>query len=134
MVELDVVEDVAVDDEQVAPAVVIEIEEARAECAVENAGLADAGGDGVVGEGAVAIVAVEAVELEIKMADEKVGQAVVGDVGGVGAHAGFGAAVFAEASAGSEAGVAKGAVAIVEVEEVALRVVGDEDVGPAVIV
>ena len=134
MIGGDVVEDVAVDDEQVAPAVVVEIEKARAESTVQEIRLADAGRDRVVGERAVAIVAIEAIEFVIEMADEEIGQAVVGDVGGVGAHAGFGAAFFAEACAGGVTGVFEGAVAFIDVEKIALRVVGDEDVGPAVVV
>ncbi len=134
MIRGDVVEDVAVDDEQIAPAVVIEIEKSRAEGAIQKIGLADAGCDRVVGERAIAIIAIEAVEFVIEMADEKVRQAVVGDVRRVGAHACFGAAFFAEAGAGCVRHVLERPVALIDVKKVSLRVVGDKYVRPAVIV
>ena len=134
MVAGDVVEDVAVNDEKIPPAVIVEIEEAGAEAAVEDVGLAEAGSDGAVDESAVAVVGVEAIQFEIEMADIKIHAAVVAEIGGIGAHAGFGATIFAEAGTGGVADVAERAVAIIEVEEISLGVVGDEDVGPAVVI
>ena len=134
MVAGDVVEDVAVYDEEIAPAVVVEIEEAGAETAVENVGLAEAGSDGAVSERAVAVVGVEAIEFEIEMADVEIHAAVVAEIGGVGAHAGFGAAIFAEAGARGVADVSECAVAVIEIEKISLRIVGDENVWPAVVI
>src|ERR1700719_3629807 len=72
MIDRDVVEDVAVDDEQVAPAIIVEIEKSRAESAAQEIRLANAGRDCVVRESAVAIIAIHAIEFVIKMADEKI--------------------------------------------------------------
>ena len=132
MVELDVVQDVAVDDEQVAPAVIVKVEKARAERAIQNIGLTDARRNRVIGESAVAIIAIHAVQFEIQVAHEEIEQAIVHHVGGIGAHARFGAAVFAEARAGFVGRVAKRAVAVVEIQKIPLRVVGDENVRPSV--
>ena len=52
----------------------------------------------------------------------------------VDAHPGAGPAFLAERDAGLEAQLGEGAVAVVAIELVRLRVVGDEDVGPAVLV
>src|SRR2546430_8309616 len=56
------------------------------------------------------------------------------DVGGVDAHAGFVAAVFAGGDAGDEGDVLESAVVIVEEKKIGPGVVGDGDVGPAVVV
>jgi len=67
----DVVEDVAVDGQEIVPAVVIEIEEASAKAPVQKVGFAEASGDGGVGESAAADCETEAIACEIDMADEK---------------------------------------------------------------
>ena len=52
----------------------------------------------------------------------------------VDAHPGAGPALLAERHAGLETQLGEGAVAVVAIELVRLRVVGDEDVGPAVLI
>ena len=55
-------------------------------------------------------------------------------VGSVSAHAGAGNAIFAEADTGSHAAFFERAVLFIHVKFVGLRVVGDDDVRPAVVV
>src|SRR5262249_56551587 len=53
-------------------------------------------------------------------------------VGGIGAHAGAGHSVLAEADARSDSTLFKGSILLVDVEFVGLRVVRDQNVGPAI--
>ncbi len=55
-------------------------------------------------------------------------------VGGVDTHAGAGHAVFTEGDAGGDSLLLEGAVLLVQVELVGLGVVGEENVGPAIVV
>src|SRR6266568_1798149 len=91
--ERNVVEHMSVGDEQVAPAVVIVIEEAHAKSTHLVAVSPELPGEGRVRETAIAIVAVQAVVLAVKMRDDEIEPAVIVIVGGVSAHAGFGFAI-----------------------------------------
>src|SRR2546423_358377 len=55
-------------------------------------------------------------------------------VGGVGAHAGAGNTILAEADPGGHAALFEAAVLFIQVELVGLSVIGDDNVGPAVFV
>src|SRR5690242_17485846 len=68
------------------------------------------------------------------MGDVDVLQAAAIEVGGVNAHAGFIAAVFAGGDAGDEGDILKGAVVLVEEKKIRPGVVGDGDIGPAIVV
>jgi hypothetical protein len=58
MVDRDVIENVSVDNKQIAPAVIVKIEKARSECAIAEIRLSYPLRDRVVGKGSIAIVAV----------------------------------------------------------------------------
>src|SRR5258708_4006032 len=87
--------DVAVGDENILPAVVVEVEELQAEAEKRNADGAEVGGAGKVGERAVVVVVKKIVGVvgEIGLCD--VGPAVIVVVGGIDAHAGLFAAIAA---------------------------------------
>ena len=126
--------DVAVDHEQVEPAVVVVVEEAVAPADKGDGGLRDAGLVADVGETVVAVVVVEHLVVVAEVGDEKADLAVVLIVAGSDAHGGDLAAVFIQREAGDVALVVEGAVALVDVEEVGLGVVADQQVGFAVAV
>ena len=124
--------DVAVDDEQILQAVEIDVEEEAAEAQRLPRGAADVRPRRRVLELPVADRPVEPQHLAREVGDDHRGRAGVVHVGGVDAHAGAGAAFLAERQAGLEAQLDERAVAVVAIELVGLRVVGDEDVGPGV--
>src|SRR5712671_2556413 len=53
-------------------------------------------------------------------------------VGGIGAHAGAGYAIFAEGDTRGNSPLFEGSVFFVQIKFIRLRVVGDQDVGPAI--
>jgi hypothetical protein len=93
------VEHVALRDEDVAPAVVIEVCEARAPAGIEQCDLADAGSVRDVVERHLARVQVERVGFVREGGDKDVRAAVVVEVGGVHAHPREGLAVLVVADA-----------------------------------
>src|ERR1019366_8908138 len=68
------------------------------------------------------------------MPDDQVHASLAGGVGRVRSHAGFGNAIFAYGYAGFVGHLGEGAVAVVVEQRVRQRIVGDEDVLPAVVV
>ncbi len=131
---LDVAVDVAVGDEDVRPAVEIVVEEKTAEAEREQGSATDIGARGFVDEEAFAFVVIERNHLIGKIGDEDAGGAGMIVIGGVNAHAGAGYAVFAEGDSGDDGFFGEGAVAVVAIELVGLGVVGEEEIGPAVVV
>ncbi len=125
--------DVAVGDEDVEPAIVVEVDEADAPA--EIAGVeAEAGEVGVVFKGAVAEVEVEGVGVAGEVGLDDVEQAVAVEVADGDAHAGLRLAVGRVGDAGFDGQVFEGAVLLVLIEGGGGGVVGDVDVGPAVVV
>src|SRR5258707_208932 len=131
---LDVAVNVSVGDEDVGPPVEIVVEEKAAETEGEQGRAADVGTRGFVDEEAFAFIVVERNHLIGKIGDEDAGRAGVIVIGGVNAHAGAGYAVFTEGDTGDDGFFGEGAVAIVAIELVGLGVVGEEKIGPAVVV
>src|SRR4051812_35887079 len=126
--------DVAVDDEEVLPAVVVEIEEAIAEADERHGGLHEAGFVTDVGKVASPVVLEEHVVVvtEVGVYDGEISVVLV--VGNGYAHVGHFAARAIERVAVFDALVFEGAVALVD-EFIVLRgVVGDEEIGLAVVV
>src|SRR6266480_4771667 len=106
----------AVGDQDVLPAVVIEIKKFNAEGEIRDANWAEACRAGEIGELAVVIVVVEVVAVvgEIRLND--VGPAIVVVVGGVNAHAGLLFAVGAVAGASFNANLSESTFAVVVVK------------------
>ena len=125
--------DVAVDDQEVGPAVVVDVGEHGSPA--EGVGVdAETGGEGGVGEGAVGIVAVEGCGVVGEVGLEEVDAAVSVVVGGGGAHAGLLAAVFVEGDSGFGSDVGEGAVFVVAIEDGGGGVAGDVKIWPSVVV
>src|SRR2546425_10566760 len=130
---LDLGIDVTVADENVGPAVVVHVEKAAAPAEILRV-RAESGGESGVLEIGAAEIAIERgrVAGEIGFDDVEIAVEIVIDSGD--AHAGLGLAVGREGAAGLDGDVRERAVLFVLIERAGLRVVGDVDVGPAVVV
>src|SRR5437660_1165721 len=130
---LDLGIDVAVADEDVGPAVVIHIEEAATPAEKLCVAAEPAGERGVFKTG-VADVVVEGrcVAGEIGFDDVEIAVEIV--IGGGDAHAGLGLTVGAEGAASFHGNVDKFSIVLVLVKGAGGGVIGDVNVGPAVVV
>ena len=125
--------DVAVDEEQIRPAVVVEIEKRDAPAEVLRVE-PESRGKGFIVEGAVAIVVVERGGIVGEIGFEQIEFAVTVVVGNGRAHAGLLAPVVVESGAGDDGNVAERAVVIVVVKNAGRAVARDINVRPAVVV
>src|SRR5579872_3263542 len=125
--------DVAVGENQIGPAVIVEVEKHRAPAQILGV-QAQAGSESGVGEGAVAIVVVERRRIVGEVGFEDVEAAIAVVVGDGCAHAGLLAAVFVEGGAGGDGYIGESAVAIVAIQNARRAVAGYVNVGPAVII
>ena len=138
-VALDHVVGMAVGQDQIDGAVVVVIEELQSPAAEQARRLGDAVGVRDVAEGLVLLVAVEREHLLIDVGDEEVLVAAAEDVGRIHAHAGARLAAVAEGDFGGQRDLlefpsARCRRAAIHVEEILHRVVGDEQVHPAVVI
>ena len=125
----------AAGDEEVAVAVVVEVDEAAAPVHVGQAPVAGAGGERDVLEQAVAEVAVEHGQLALVGGHEEVEPAVVVVVAAVDAHAARARRRARRRPRRRRAPTSSNLpVPVVLEEEIRRHVVGDEDVGVAVVV
>ena len=120
--------------EDVGPAVEVEVEEEAAERQGQQGGPPDGRARAFVDEQAVALVVIQGHHLGREVADHQVGPARAVVVGGVGPHPRAGHPRVAERHPGQHPDVFERAVAAVLEELVGLRVVGHEEVRPAVVV
>ena len=125
--------DVAVADQNVGPAVVVEIEEAAAP-AEKLRVRAEAGGEGGVFEGAAAEIVIERRSVAGEIGFHEVEIAIEIIIGGGNAHARLRFAVGTEGAAGFDGDVLESSVLLVVVERAGGGIVGDIDIGPAVVV
>src|ERR1035437_8768628 len=126
--------DVSIDGHEVEAPIRVDIEKRGAETEAGRGSLADASGLRRVLVSAIAAGAVKGHHFVIEVGDGDALGAGVVEVGGVHAHAGARFAVVAEGHAGAHRDVFESAVAQVAIELVGLRVVGDEEVWPAIAV
>src|SRR6266566_865695 len=133
MLAIDFRVDVAVRQEQIGPAVVVEIEKRDAPAKVLRVE-PESRGEGFVVEGAVAIVVVERGGIVGEIGFEQTEFAVTVVVGNGRAHAGLLAPVVVESGAGDDGNVGERAVVIVVVKNAGGAVAGDINVRPAVVV
>src|ERR1700730_98307 len=125
--------DVSVDEQEIRPAAVIEIEKHGAPAEILRV-QAEAGVEGDIVKGAVPIVAVERGSIVGKIGFKNVQVTIAVEIGNGRTHAGLFFPIFVEGGAGEGGYVGKGAVAIVAVENAGGAVASDVDVRPAVFV
>src|SRR5713226_1149650 len=124
----------ALSDEQVLPAVVVEVFQADTPAGTAGGECTEAGFKASIGERAIAIIVVEAVDFAGQLGNDDVGLAVVVVILKDSAHAGKWLAVGGERGAGFESALGERSVAVVVEEKLLHAVVGDEDVREAVVV
>src|SRR5882724_3420499 len=124
----------ALSDEQVLPAVIVEVFQTDAPARTPRGECAEAGFETSIGEQALAIVVVETVDFAGQLGNDDVGFAVVVVVLKDSAHAGKRLAIGGERGAGFESALGERSVAIVVEEELLHAVVGYEDVRKAIVV
>src|ERR1700722_19932412 len=132
MIKGNVIQNMSVDHQQIAPTIIIKIKKTRAKRAPQNVRLSESRSNREIGKSPVPIVAVQSVQLEVQMADKKIEQAVVHHVRGVRAHPRFRTTIFAESCVRFVSSVAKRAITIIEIQKVSLRIVCNENIRPAV--
>ena len=125
---------VAIGREEVLVAVVVKVEEPCAPPYLGNAPRCNAGYEGYVEEKSTALIFVEGIILAFKIGDKNIEVAIVVVIANRRAHTPLFGAVAAIGHARTEALVHKGAVALVLVQIVGSRVIGDENIGPAIAV
>src|SRR6185436_10327550 len=114
--------------------VVVEVEPAGAEPGVLEACGSQSGRCASILEARRAVVDVEVAPLAVQLRHEEVLVTVVVEIAGVDPHAGFGMTLTGDGGAGGERLVSKRPVTQVDPEQVLAAVVGDVDIGPAIVV
>ena len=125
--------DVAVADQDVGPAIVIEVEKA-ATPAQKLRVCAQSRGKGGVLKGAATEVVVERGRIAGEVCLDQVEIAIEIIVGGGDAHAGLWLAIWTEGTPGLDGDIFKSSVLFVVVKRARGGVIGNVDVGPAVVV
>ena len=124
----------AVGHEEVLPAVVVKVGKARAPADEGPGGVDEAGGGGDVLEEAAPIVLVESIVVEGEVGDVEVEVAIVVVIGRRRAHTRLGIAAFEQGHGCLQRFLGEGAIALIAVEHIGTRVVGDEEILVAVAV
>src|SRR5439155_14033927 len=124
----------AVSDKNVEPGVIVHIKEAGAPAYIRVAGLSDAGSPAHVVESLLTHIVIERVGLLLKMGDKEAQAAAVVIIGPVHSHVAKLHPFAAKSYARKHAHVRKRAVAVVVVEVVGNGIVGNQEIGPAIVV
>src|ERR1700730_11499202 len=132
MIKRNIVENMSVDDQKVPPTVIIEIKKAGSKTAVSVVRLPESRSDRRVCKRAFSAVAIIAIQLKIQVAHEQIIKPVVSHIRRVSAHSCFGFPILTESRSAGVTGIPKSAISIVEIQEISLRVVGDENIDPAI--
>src|SRR5271166_1718927 len=125
--------DVPVGDGKVEPAVEVNVEKGTAEPETVSGGDSDSGLRSDIFE-TLPARAIESDHLVVKVRDCYTGGAGVVEIGDVNAHSRARFSFAAESEPGLDGGIFEGAIALVAIELIRLRVVGDKEVGPAVVI
>ena len=115
-------------------AVVVKVEKPRAPPDLGNAPRRNVGYKGYVEKKCTALIFVQGIVLAFKVGDKDIEVAIVVVIADRDAHAPLFGAVAAIGHARAEALVHKGSVALILVQIIGRRVVGDENIGPAIAV
>src|SRR5882724_3643786 len=97
-------------------------------------GAAHAGGDRSVVIRSLTGRTIEPEHFIVEVCDGNTGGSRIREIGGIDAHSGASFAVRAESDASVHGDVFEGAIAVVAIELVGLRVVGDDEIGPSVLI
>ena len=124
---------VAVDKQQIGPAIVVKIQKHRAPAEILGV-QTEAGGESHIVKVAIAIVAIERGSVVGEIGFENIELAVAVEIGDGRAHAGLLRAIFVEGRAGNDGDIGKRAIVIVVIENAGSAVAGDVDIRPAVII
>src|SRR5262249_48936872 len=125
--------DVSVGDSEIEPAIKIHIEERTTESEAVSGGDADPGLRRYVFE-TLSTQAIQPDHLIVKVRDANTRDTGVLEIGDIDSHAGTGLSFAAEGNSGFDRDILKGAIVLIAVELVGLRVVGNKKVRPAVAV
>src|SRR5712691_1229386 len=131
---LDFVFDVTVGNEDVGPTIVIVIKEEATEAESNQGCAANFGTRRFVYEQAITLVVIEGKHLICEICNDNAGMAGAVIVGSVHAHTSSRDSIFTESDARSHTTLLEAAIFFVQVKLVRLRVVGQQDVWPAVAV
>ena len=123
---------VTVGYQQIEVAIVVKVKEPRAKAHVRPPDTPQGRFGADIRKGAVALVAIEGIVLVFKMRGEQVGPAVVVVVAPSHPHARLDLSAAAVGQAGWEGAVGKATIAAIAIKKVRARVVGYEQVGPAI--
>src|SRR6185369_14802508 len=119
--------------QQVGPSVIVEVEEHGAPSQITRV-QAEAGGEGHVVEGAVAVVAIQGGSVIGKIGLENIQPPVAVVIADGRSHSGLFTAVFVIRGASSDRYVGERPVAVVVIKNAGSAVTGEVDVGPAIVV
>src|SRR5437660_7847021 len=125
--------DVAVHQQQIRPAIVVEVHEHRAPSEVLGM-QTEAGRIGSISESAIAVVAIERGAVVREIGFENVELSIAIEVGDGGPHAGLFTSVFIECRACYDCDVGKSAIVIIAIENAGRAVTRDVNVGPAIVI
>src|ERR1700751_109304 len=129
---LELVLNVTIGHQDVRPAVVVVVEKETAESKRNQRSVTDFRAGSFIDEQAVALIVIEREHLVGKIGDDDTGMTGAVVIGGIDTHSSPGHAIFAESDARRNAALFKGSVLFIQVKLVGLRVVGQQNVGPAV--
>src|SRR5262245_8657024 len=124
--------DRSVDDEDIQPAIVVEVEPGGTEARVRQARKPDSCTRGLFFEDTGSVVHVEIVALTGDLRDEQVFVAVLVEIAGVDAHAAFGLTVSAKRRASEQRSIRERAAVPVHPQLIRRAIIGDVNVDPAV--
>ena len=122
----------AIGDKEIAVAVVVDIDKARAPRQIGYAALAQASEKGLIDKGTVAEVFVERIGLPLEVGDKEIGKTIVVVIAHIDAHPRLDIAVLVVGGTGQQALFGEAARAVVDIEEVQGLVVGQVEIGIAV--
>ena len=126
--------DVAVDHYQIEPAIKVQIREHTAKTEAAARGLTDAVAERDIGVNADAVRAVHRDHFIIEIRDGNTGCAGVIEIGDVDSHSRPSLAIVGKSHPGFHGDVFKASVTQIAIELVGLGIVGDEQIGPTVMI
>src|SRR5438132_3573036 len=125
---------VTVGDKKVQPGVVVHVKEGRTPAHVRIAGLADSGGPTHIVEYLGINIAIQRIRLLFKVSNKKAQATAVVVVTEIHSHVPKFQTFATQRNTGQQADVNEYAIMIVMIQIVGYRVVGDQEIGPAIVI